>query len=217
AQVRRQRRAATGDPKRKVDLPPLPWKTSALEQAEAALLRLFLHAPDYRQAVAAALEDRDLQFSYSHHRALWRLMQQILTTPLQPIPALPEPEVEPAPVDLVVLLRNHMAEIDSSVSQLQHLLYLDEKEKRDILRAPLIIRAATACMEKIICEKRYRHFLSLWAETDCTESPDQHAHYQKQIYAEKRRIEELEKERQVTFEDLAQIPWVGEFYDSIDS
>ncbi|MBD0334599.1 MAG: DNA primase, partial [Cyanobacteria bacterium Co-bin13] len=125
AQVRRQRRAATGDPKRKVDLPPLPWKTSALEQAEAALLRLFLHAPDYRQAVAAALEDRDLQFSYSHHRALWRLMQQILTTPLQPIPALPEPEVEPAPVDLVVLLRNHMAEIDSSVSQLQHLLYLD--------------------------------------------------------------------------------------------
>ncbi|MBD0268194.1 MAG: DNA primase [Cyanobacteria bacterium Co-bin8] len=217
AQVRRQRRAATGDPKRKVDLPAPPWKTSALEQAEAVLLRLFLHAPDYRQAVAAALEDRDLQFSYSHHRALWRLMQQLLVAP-QPVPALPgEADVEPAPVDLVVLLRNHMAEIDGPVSQLQHLLYLDEKEKRDILRAPLIIRAATACMEKNICEKRYRHFLNLWADTDCTESADQHTYYQKQIYAEKRRIEELEKERQVTFEDLIQIPWVGEFYDSIDS
>jgi DNA primase len=216
AQVRRQRRAATGDPKRKVEPPPRPWKTSALEQAEAALLRLFLHAPDYRSSVTSALEDRDLTFSYSHHRALWRLLHQLLAV-AQPVAALPEiTEAQPAPIDLLALLRNHMAEIDSPVSQLQHLLYLDEKAKRDILRAPLIIRAATACMEKNLCEKRYRHFLALWSETDCTESPDQHAYYQKQIYAEKRRIEELEKERQVTFEDLAQIPWVGEFYDSID-
>ncbi|HEY9736447.1 MAG TPA: DNA primase [Trichocoleus sp.] len=228
-QVRRQRRAATGDVKRKVELPAPPWKTSALEQAEVALLRLFLHAPDYRTIVAAALEDRDLQFSYSHHRALWRLMQQLSivqspdSTPVQPSAMTAEAWLSgdalpsATPTDLVGLLRNHMAEIDSPVSHLQHLLYLDEKTKRDILRAPLVIRAATACMEKNLCEKRYRHFLTLWTETDCTESPEQHAYYQKQVYAEKRRIEALEKERQVTFEDLAQLPWVGEFYDSVDS
>ena len=43
------------------------------------------------------------------------------------------------------------------------------------------------------------------------------AYFQTQIYAEKRRIEELEKDRQATFEDLVHIPWVGEFYDTIDS
>lgn len=212
AQVRRQRRAATGDPKRRLEPAALPWKTNALEQAEAALLRLFLHAPDARSAVVAALEDRDLQFSYSHHRAFWRLMQQVLTTAAGSAAA-----AAIAPPDLVSQLRNHLTETDSgAMGQLQHLLYLDEKSKRDILRAPLIIRAATACMEKLLCEKRYRHFLMLWAETDCADSPQEHAHYQKQIYAEKRRIEELEKERQVTFEDLAQLPWVGEFYDLID-
>jgi DNA primase len=79
-----------------------------------------------------------------------------------------------------------------------------------------VIRAAAACMEKNLCEKRYRHFLSLWEKTDCTASPEQHAYFQSQIYAEKRRIEALEKDRQVTFEDLVAMPWVGEQYDSLD-
>lgn len=217
AQVRRQRRAVTGERKRPIDAPAVPWKTNSLEQAEAALLRLFIHAPDSRKDVAAALEDRDLQFSYSHHRALWRLMQQMLPDAVPDAAQAWDGGDPGGDVDLIALLRNHMAETESPVSQLQHLLYLDEKAKRDILRAPLIIRAATACMEKLICEKRYRHFLTLWAESDCTASPEQHTYYQKQIYAEKRRIEELEKERQVTFEDLAKLPWVGEFYSLVDS
>lgn len=236
AQVRRQRRAAAGGTAQHTPSPPsLPWQAHPLEQAEAALLRLFLHAPDHRQEVAQALENRDLQFSYSHHRALWRLMQELLNAP-QPVtsqaacsPVGLAPSVIPAAppdapisenglpfVDLVSLLRNHMIETSGPTSSLQALLYLDEKTRRDILRAPLVIRAATACMEKNLCEKRYRHFLTRWAATDCTESPEQHSYYQKQIYAEKHRIQELEKERQVSFEDLAQIPWVGEFYDRVD-
>jgi DNA primase len=108
-----------------------------------------------------------------------------------------------------------VAEQDSTAPQLQHLLVLDEKTRRDILRAPLVIRAAAACIEKNLCEKRYRHFLQLWSESDSSQ-PDQQAHYQKLIYAEKHRIADLEKERRVSFEDLANIPWVGEFYDALD-
>jgi hypothetical protein len=67
---------------------------------------------------------------------------------------------------------------------------------------PLVVRAAAACMEKNLCEKRYRHFLNLWSQTDCQADPEQLAYYQSRIYAEKRRIEELEKDRQATFEDL---------------
>ena len=202
AQVRRLRRQGAGSPQRRtVDPPPKPWQVSALEQAEAALLCIYIHAPDYRQVVVAALEERDLQFSYSHHRALWRLMLQWVNANAQ--------------IDLTQALRNAAAENTGPASQLQHLLVLSEKGRRDILRSPLIIRAAIACIEKKLCEKRYRHFLKLWSESDGS-NLEQQSQYQKLIYAEKRRIVELEKERHVSFEDLANLPWVGDYYDALE-
>ena len=206
-QVRRQRRATSSDAPPSRALPSATPSGSSLEQAEAALLRVFLHHPTSRDEIRQVLEDRDLQFSYSHHRALWRQMQHLLT----PTADHPTP-----PADLVGLLRNQFADSGLTNPHLQALLHLGEKTKRDIIRAPLIIRAAAACMEKNLCEKRYRHFLALWEKTDHTTNSEQLAYYQSQIYAEKRRIEALDKERQVTFEDLAALPWVGEQYDSLD-
>ena len=209
-QVRRRRRASSGQSQRPVEEVAKPWQTTSLEQAEAALLRVFLHTPPYREEVRHVLETRDLQFSYSHHRALWRQMQLILGTATAADDAGQKN-------DLLSTLRNYIAEQGGTDTHLQHLLNLTEKTKRDILRAPLVIRAAAACMEKNLCEKRYRHFLNLWSQADYKTSADQMAYFQTQIYAEKRRIEELEKDRQATFEDLVHIPWVGEFYETIDS
>ena len=226
AQVRRKRRSPS---ERKPKSPSHPWAATSLEQAESALLRIYLHAADYRQAVVDALEERDLQFSFSHHRALWRQMTDLAsstimasnpakTTQQPPISDWVDPPGASATASsLVARLRDRCAESSDAISQVLHLLQLEEKTQRDILRAPLVIRAAVACMEKALCEKRYRYFLNLWAETDCAESPERHADYQKQIYAEKKRIEELEQQRQVDFADLAQIPWVGEFYDSLET
>ncbi|MGA7933791.1 MAG: DNA primase, partial [Kovacikia sp.] len=57
------------------------WQTTSdrtlLEESEAQLLRLYLHAPQYRQAIAEALESRDLEFSFSHHRFLWRQILEV--------------------------------------------------------------------------------------------------------------------------------------------
>ncbi|TVQ09726.1 MAG: DNA primase [Leptolyngbya sp. DLM2.Bin27] len=202
-QVRRQRRSTSSEAPQKSAPSPTP-SASSLEHAEAALLRIFLHAAGYRDEICQVLEDRDLQFSYSHHRALWRQMQRLLSEADQPR------------ADLVNLLRNQLADTGLATTPLQSLMHLSEKTKRDVLRAPLVIRAAAACMEKNLCEKRYRHFLALWEKTDCTTAPERSAEYQRQIYAEKRRIEALEKDRQVSFEDLAAMPWVGEQYDSLD-
>ncbi|MFM7219230.1 MAG: DNA primase [Nodosilinea sp.] len=202
-QVRRQRRATS----QTIALAPVPVSsTSYLEQAEVALLRLFLHSPSHRQEIDQVLEDRDLQFSYSHHRAFWRQMQRLLS----------QSHDSPNPPDLVSQLRHHLADTGLASLPLQALLNLSEKTRRDILRGPLVIRAAVACMEKNLCEKRYRHFLALWEKTGADVSPEQAAYFQTQIYAEKRRIEALEKDRQVNFEDLVTMPWVGEQYEAID-
>lgn len=205
-QVRRQRRATSGAPQRAATAPTQALNTTSLEQAEAALLRIFLHSPGHRDQVHQVLDARDLQFSYSHHRSLWRQMQQLLT----------QPQPEGSTPDLLSLLRNYLAEYSPAEVHLQPLLHLSEKTRRDVLRAPLVIRAAAACMEKNLCEKRYRHFLSLWEKTDCTTNRDQVSYFQTQIYAEKRRIEVLEKDRQVSFEDLVNMPWVGDQYESLD-
>ncbi|MEM6254746.1 MAG: DNA primase [Cyanobacteria bacterium P01_D01_bin.156] len=204
AQVRRQRRSPEDSPKKfKVAI-----KKSALEEAEGWLIRVYIHVPNNRQIIKEALEERDLQLSFSHHRALWRMMLQWQ--------AADTAEDNASPMSLLEQLRNLASESNGPLSQVHHLLYLDEKTKRDILRAPLIIRASIACMEKVICEKRYRYLLKLWQETDLATHPDECAYYQQQAYAEKKRIAELEKERQVAFEDLAGLPWIGEFYDQLD-
>ena len=58
--------------------------------------------------------------------------------------------------------------------------------------------------------------LKLWEETNLETQPNECAYYHKQSYAEKKRIAELDQERQVAFEDLASLPWVGEFYGQLD-
>ena len=84
------------------------------------------------------------------------------------------------------------------------------------MRAPIVIQAATDCLERVMCEKRYQHFRKLWAETDVASSPDLCRQYQQQIYAEKQRIKELDEQRSVSFEDLTQVPWVGDFYNALE-
>ena len=174
-----------------------PGDRSLLEESEAQLLRLYLHAPEYRSMIMEALDERDLDFSLSHHRYLW---QQILDAQNQAI----------ASNDLLNLLQDSCP--DDKVAQLYPLFQLDEKSHRDILRAPLVIRAAAACLEQVMCEKRYRHFNDLWKQTDCIQSFELAQYYQQQMYAEKQRIRELEQEqRRVSFADLAGVPWVGDF------
>jgi len=90
------------------------------------------------------------------------------------------------------------------------LFQLDEKTKRDILRGDLTIRAATAAMERVMCEKRCRHFQDLFEKTILNADDELSAYYQRKIYDEKRRIQELDRIRQVSFTDLVQSPWVGD-------
>lgn len=209
AQVRRKRRRAPDGAEDKI--PPPAISTSLLEQAEAALLQLYIHAADFRAEVAQSLEERDLQFGFSHHRFLWRQILELQDELAH------EDNPHRVGADLVMLLRDRCAELPDQLNQVQHLFYLHEKSKRDILRGTLVIRAAVACLERTLCEKRCRYFLQLWAETDCDAAPDLCQYYQQQIYAEKKRIEELDQQRYVSFEDIAQLPWVGDFYSSLEA
>jgi DNA primase len=182
-----------------------PGDRTLQEEAEAQLLRLYLLLPDYRAFIRESLDERDLDFSLAHHRFFWQQMMSIEETELH------------NPKELIDQLQDRCAESPDKLSYIYHLVQLDEKTKRDVLRAPLVIRAAIACIERVMCEKRYRHLLNLWEKTDSSTPPEMAQYYQQQVYAEKTRIAELDQQqRQTTFEDLALIPWVGEFAEALE-
>ncbi|MBW4563751.1 MAG: DNA primase [Mojavia pulchra JT2-VF2] len=158
-----------------------------LELAEALLLRIYLHCPEQRQAIVEALEERDLQFSLSHHRFLW---QQIVEVS------------EGIEVDLVSSLQDKYSDFPEEMGLVSHLFHLNEKSQKEILRTPQVIQAALACMERVMREKRYRHFWELWEQTDEKTEPERYEYYGKAFEAEKRRCLELNEQRNFSIEEL---------------
>lgn len=159
---------------------------SLLEQAEALLLRIFLHCPEQRQVILTELEDRNLEFSLSHHRFLW---QKSLEFPL-------------AEADLISNLQNRYLELGEDLTIVSHVFHLNEKSKQEIRRTPQVVQATLACMEIVFREKRYRHFMELWENIDPQTEPEKDQHYVNIIYVEKMRLQELDKQRQFSIAEL---------------
>ncbi|MBK1987089.1 DNA primase [Sphaerospermopsis aphanizomenoides BCCUSP55] len=157
---------------------------SLLEQAEALLLRIFLHCPEQRQVIIEELDSRNLEFSLSHHRLLW---QKSLGFALEDI-------------DLISHLQNRYLELEEEFSLVSNLFHLNEKSKQEIRRTPQVVQATLACMEIVFREKRYRHFMELWEKIDPQAEPEKDKYYADVIYAEKMRLQELDKQRQFSLD-----------------
>ncbi|MEO1791429.1 MAG: DNA primase [Cyanobacteria bacterium J06629_19] len=209
AQVRRKRRSPGGKQEKSTNDVKIVSR-SFLEEAEAALLRIYIHHSEYRSAIAEGLESRDLGFSFSHHRALWQMMTKFSEIETQEKLGTAHALVPEADQTLLLTLRNLAAESTGPISLVSHLLYLSEKSRLDTVRPTLVIRAAIACLERNMCEKRYRLLLDLWKSGDFSKTPEKHAEYQRKIVLEKSRINELDREeRSVNFVDLAGVAWVN--------
>ncbi len=179
---------------------PAASDRSLLEQAEATLLRIYLHCPEYRPAVSDALLERDLQFSLSHHRFLWQQILEIISK--DSIPALSHPPTTQTQIDLISSLQVRCLEFETEMAQVAYLFHLDEKTQHDLFRATQVIQAATACMERVMCEKRYRYFLQLWQQTDPAKEPEQYKSYYDSLCGEKQRLQDLDRQRQFSLNDL---------------
>ena len=172
---------------------PVLGEHDLLQKAEALLLCIYLHCPEYRQAIINTLEAQDLLFSLSHHRFLW---QQILE--LQPVVQ----EFSQIPDQLISLLSERSIEFPEEIAQVAYLFHLDEKMKEDLARTPLLIRAATACMERVACEKHRRYCLEQWQKIDPAANSDRGQYYSQEFYEIDRRIRELDQLRQFNISDI---------------
>jgi len=147
------------------------------QAAEEQLLRLYLHRGDYRPLIRQTLQARDIEFSLSHHRWLWRQILAIeedlcagLPAPDDPYTAewLLSPTTNTATrlteVDLVSRLFDAISE-DNHANMIAPLLHLDEITAISLERPELTIQATAAVLERIAVEKRCRYLLQSWQET----------------------------------------------------
>ncbi|MEH2328479.1 DNA primase [Nostoc sp.] len=174
----------------------LPTERSLLEHAEALLLRVYLHCPEQRQMIVDELEERDLQFSLSHHRFLWQQILEISSDDgeTKNFASLP---------NLISRLQDRFLEFDSESGLISHLFHVDEKNQKEILRTPQVVQAAIACMDLVMLEKRYRHFLELWQQTDPEAEPERYQYYYQAFYAEKIKLQQIDRQRLFSITELS--------------
>ncbi|MGL5083988.1 MAG: DNA primase [Microcoleaceae cyanobacterium] len=175
---------------------PVAAERRLLEASETLILQIYLHCPEHRQLIVDALDARDLQFSLSYHRLLWRKIVELEDQQDAPKHTL----------NLVSKLQDVLLESNLDTATLQPLFYLDDKATLNILRAPLEVRSAIATMELVICSKRRHLALKLWKETDCAQAPQLARKYHDEFYLEDEWIQELERLRHTKFQELQNIP-----------
>jgi len=167
---------------------PLDSERSLLEEAEASLLIIYLHCPEYRQTIIDTLETEDLLFSLPHHRFLW---QQILE--LQGIAAKSYTNDRNS---LISLLQDRSLKFPQEMAQVAHLFHLDEKKLwEDMSRTPVVIQRAAACLEKVACEKHRRYCIEQWQKLQFSTDDQRIRYYLQEFYAADQRIKELEQTR----------------------
>jgi DNA primase len=172
---------------------PFNAERSLLQRAEALLLRIYLHCPEYRQTIFEALDERDLLFSLSHHRFLWQQILELQPT-LETSPQIPDP--------LLALLQERSIEYPEKIARVAHLFHLDEKRQEDLVRTPLLVRAATACLERVACEKHRRYCLEQWQKLDLSTDLQRKQYYWQEFCEADRRMKELDRQRQFNLSDI---------------
>ncbi|MEL7078454.1 MAG: DNA primase [Cyanobacteria bacterium J06582_2] len=121
-------------------------ESELLEQAEALLLRIYIHYPRYREQIIDELETRDLLFHLASHRFLW---QQIITVE-ETIPTSSLNNVNP----LLSELHNLSPSFPQEMMAITKLFHLDEKTQEDVFRAEVRIAEAIASLEQVNYQKR---------------------------------------------------------------
>lgn len=170
-------------------------KGSKLLQSESHLLQIFLHFGEYRREIRQTLLERELQFSFRPHRELWQRILELISA---------QPELEEQEETLLTALRTLCAQDEQLNERLSHLLWLDENTRVALMRPRMVVRAAIANMELEIRQKRYRYWTQLWDQAFSEGNTALAAQYQASIQQEYQAIQALQRQVQLSLEDLSE-------------
>ncbi len=146
-----------------------PGEAGIRERAEAALLRLYLHAPAVRAEIRRELRTRDLEdFGIPHHRKLWLVINELEESKLGIV------EIEDIcrgsssgealmDIDIAKLLSDHLLETNTALLQrLSELLEPSELQDLNLINPTQHLRGTTASLERQRVIRRCRHLIEAW-------------------------------------------------------
>jgi DNA primase len=147
-----------------------PGEAGHRERAEAEVLRLYLHCPLHRAAIRRELRRRELDdFALQHHRRLWAALCELEEDNLgagrlEAVNRGSDPGDDLADLDLPRLLGDRLV-VEESVllARLTPLLEPNEVQRLGLSQPLLLLRGATAALERQRTLKRCRHLLDAWA------------------------------------------------------
>lgn len=163
-----------------------------LTEAEALLLRIYLHFPEYRLEIGQVLEEKDLIFSLAAHRFLWQQIT-LVESALE--------SREDADNQLFSVLQDHFLPYPEEFSAVLPLFHLTEKTHEDLYRSSLQIQAAIAVIERLNWEAYRYHCLQKWKRLDPVCDREQMAYY----YSELRHAEQCIKALELAFRNADQL------------
>jgi DNA primase len=169
-----------------------------IEQAESLLLRIYLHYPLHRLTIIDALDSAELTFTLAHHRFLW---EQIIDRSSSGYKDSQPEEIDYLDERLIAKLQDSIVEDRVQAARVEHLFNLDEHTAEEIQRSPLVLRAAIACLEKFACEQKRKFYLNKLQSKDPEDLAKKVEYYQS-FTTTQQRLQELEKQRNVTINDL---------------
>ena len=148
----------------------LPGEAGLRERAEAEVLRMYMHCPNYRSAIRVELRQRELDdFALKHHRLLWAAISGLEEVNLgvgrlEAINRGQDPGSDLADLDLPRLLGDQLVvEQSALLSRLTPLLEPNELQRMAFGQPLLQLRGATASLERQKSVKRCRHLLDAWS------------------------------------------------------
>jgi DNA primase len=156
--------------------------SSLLAEAESLLLLIYLHCPDFRTTIKQELEDKDLLFSFAHHRLLW---QTLLWLEGQGPTDLAQGD------SLVSRLADAYLNLGQDTRPIEALLHLTEKTQADIFRPELRIPEAIAALERVTWQKYYDYCSQRFQQMPAQAG---HYYYQEMLKA-KQKIHSFDQQR----------------------
>ena len=146
-----------------------PGEAGIRERAEAALLRLYLHAPAVRAEIRRELRTRDLEdFGIPHHRKLWLVISELEESMLgiveiEDICRGSSPGEALMDIDIAKLLSDHLLETNTALLQrLSELLEPSELQDLNLINPTQHLRGTTASLERQRVIRRCRHLIEAW-------------------------------------------------------
>jgi len=146
-----------------------PGEAGIRERAEAALLRLYLHAPAVRAEIRRELRTRDLEdFGIPHHRMLWLVISELEESKLgiaeiEDICRGISPGEALMDMDIAKLLSDHLLETNTALLQrLSELLEPSELQDLNLINPTQHLRGTTASLERQRVIRRCRHLIEAW-------------------------------------------------------